>query len=180
MCVCSPASAWRLLQDWSNGCFVLAAKLLGWLGPAAITSASGLLKWKGHTLSLGSLAAWRLGRQTGARKMEKKSHYGSCSPISPLSRQPGCKALQELGLPLRPQEDDHGAQRLHPGPQPCQRLVSTVSALACMAASETVSGCPSLQKRTAGFLQAHMATSPPLAGLEEDGALPGGALCRLT
>lgn len=179
MCVCSSASVWRFLQDWSNRCFVLAAKLLCWLGPAAITSASGLLKWKGHTLSLGSLAACRLGHQTRARKT-KKSDYGSCSPASPLSWQPGCKVLQVLGLPLLPEGDSPGAQRLHPGPQPCQRLVSTVSALACMVASETVSGCPSRQKRTAGFLQAHMATSPPLAGLEEDGALPGGPLCRLT
>lgn len=77
------------------------------------------------------------------------------------------------------QGDSPRAKRLHAGPPSLQRLVSMVPALAFKVASEIVSGCPSRQKSTAGVLQAHMATSPPLAGLEEDRALPGGPLCRL-
>lgn len=77
------------------------------------------------------------------------------------------------------QGDSPRAKCLHAGPPSLQRLVSMVPALAFKVASEIVSGCPSRQKSTAGVLQAHMATSPPLAGLEEDRALPGGPLCRL-
>jgi len=46
------ASLWHFLQDWSKHCFVLAVKLLCWLGSVATISASGLLKGKGGFLSL--------------------------------------------------------------------------------------------------------------------------------
>ena len=54
LCLSLLASLWHFLQDWSKHCFILAVKLLCWLGSAAITSASGLLKGKGDFLSLWS------------------------------------------------------------------------------------------------------------------------------
>lgn len=161
--------------------FLLVVKLLCWLGTATATSASGLLKGKGalpFPVELLLLADWVAKPElTQWRRNHTMAH------AVPLLQFPGslaAKGSKCQGSHTLPQGDSPRAQCLHPGPPSLQRLVSTVSALACNVASEMVSGCPSRQNSTAGFLQAHMATSPPLAGLEEDGALPGGPLCRLT
>lgn len=156
-CVSLGASQWHILQVWSQHCPILAVEL----------HVIRMLKRKEHFPSqLLLLGDW----VTKPELTQRRRNIPSQFPGNPAAKGSKHQALPQGGSP-RPDASV-------PVPS-LQRLVSMVPALAFRVASDTVSGCPSRQKSTAGVLQAHMASSPPLAGLEEDRALPGAPLCRL-